>query len=131
MSVTAAQITRVRKLSGNVSESDFDDDAITDAIELYPKIDSDGLDPADDDWTETYDLYRAAADIVDQRAAAVANQYDQNTDGASLNRSQKFGQLSRLATRLRSRGAPRIARPSLQDTYEDAWSEDDDDSVYA
>ena len=126
MAATAAQITRVRALAG-VTASDFDDAAVTLAIELYQKIDSAGLDPDDEDYTATYDLYRAAADIVDQRAALVVDQYDQNSDGATLARSQKFTQLTRLASRLRARGAPVIARRAMQDTYEDAYDDDDED----
>ena len=126
MAVTATQITRVRVLAG-VTITAYSDAAVTLAISEYPKIDSVGLDPSDADWTESYDLYRAAADIVDQRAAGVAEQYDQNSDGANLSRSQKFAQLTKLASRLRARGAPRIARRVVQDTYEDAYDDDEDD----
>jgi len=126
MAIAVVDITRVRALAG-ITVADFNDAAVTLAVEAYPKIDSVGLDPTDEDWTETYDLYRAAADIVDQRSAAVVDQYDQNSDGASLARSQKFSQLTRLASRLRARAAPRIARRVLQDTYEDAYDDDDED----
>ena len=126
MAATATQITRVRALAG-VTVSDYSDAAVTLAISEYPKIDSAGLDPTDTEWTESYDLYRAAADIVDQRAAGVVEQYDQDSDGAALSRSQKFAQLTRLASRLRARAAPRIARRVLQDTYEDAYDDDEDD----
>ena len=104
MTVAAVQITRVRALA-DASVSDFSDAQITLAIEEYLKMDSDGYFPSETDYTTTYDLYRAAADIAEQRAAKVATAYDTSADGASLNRSQIQEQLFQLAARLRSRAA--------------------------
>ena len=114
MAVTAAQITRVRALA-DASEADFTDAQITLAIEEYLKNDSSGYRPYEDDYTTTYDLYRAAADIVEQRAAKVATQYDTSADGATLNRSQIQEQLYALAARLRSRAAAKAYYSAIED----------------
>ena len=115
MAVSAADIARTRALSA-APVADYSDDAISAVIALYPKYDSTGLAPDDDDWTETYDLYRAAADIADQRAAAVATLYDVSADGAGLSRSQVQAQLYALGTRLRSRASAVLTRVLIEDT---------------
>jgi len=111
--ITAEQIARVRALAG-VTETEFGDMAVEAVIAEYPRHDASGRDPSDADWMETYDLFRAAADIVDQRASAVATEYDFQADGASVSRSQKQAQLHKLATRLRARSAPRWYRPCME-----------------
>jgi hypothetical protein len=95
--------------------SDFSDAQITLAIEEYPKNDSSGYHPDETDWTATYDLYRAAADIAEQRAAKVATDYDTSADGATLSRSQVQDQLYALAVRLRSRGAAKASYAVIED----------------
>lgn len=117
MAVTSTQIARVRSLA-NVTAADYDDTAVTQVISYYSIVDADGYFPTDDDWTETYDLYRAAADIVEQEAAKVAKQYDMNADGATLNRSQIAEGLYTLAARLRQRGSVQLI-PAPQETTED------------
>ena len=118
MSASATDIARVRVLA-DVAIADYSDAALTLSIELFPVRDADGYDPDDDDWTATYDLYRAAADIVEQRAAKVATKYDTNTDGASLSRSQLQAQLAALAARLLSRAKPRVVNPTFDDLDEE------------
>jgi len=124
MAVSAADIARTRALSA-APVADYSDDAISAVIALYPKYDSTGLAPDDDDWTETYDLYRAAADIADQRAAAVATLYDVSADGAGLSRSQVQAQLYALGTRLRSRASAVLTRVLIEDT--DTTDDDDEE----
>jgi hypothetical protein len=122
MAITAAEITRVRSLA-DASVADFSDGTIEYSILLFPVKDADGLLPDDDDWTATYDLYRAAADIVEQRAAKVATRYDTSADGAGLSRSQMQAQLAGLASRLLTRAKPRVSNPTIEDDED----EDDDD----
>lgn len=121
MAVTSTQIARVRSLA-NVTAVEYDTAAVTAVIELYPIVDSSGYFPDEDDYTETYDLYRAAADIVEQEAAKVAKQYDVTADGATLSRSQIAEGLFTLAARLRARANVQLV-PSVQETI----VEDDDD----
>lgn len=123
---TAAQIARVRALS-DASATDFNDASITASIELFPVYDSGGYAPTDDDWTATYDLYRAAADIVEQRVAKLATRYDVIADGASMYRSQMQDQLRRLAYRLLAKSKPRFSNPVFDD--DSATTEEDDEIV--
>jgi hypothetical protein len=124
MSVTAAQILRVRSLA-NVTLAQYSDAAITAIIEEYEKMDTSGYFPDEDDYTATYDLYRAAADVAELEAAKVAMQYDTTVDGAKLDRSQIAEGLYTLAARLRARGAAKGCR-SVQ---EDITDDDDDDDI--
>jgi hypothetical protein len=103
--------------------ADFSDAVVTDSIELFPVIDADGNATDSDDWTPTYDLYRAAADIVQQRAAQLAERYDVNTDGASMTRSQMQAHLSALSSRLLCRAKVRVTNPTFDDEED---TEDDD-----
>lgn len=116
MAVSAADIARTRALSA-APVADYSDAAICAVIALYPKYDSTG--------TETYDLYRAAADIADQRAAAVATLYDVSADGAGLSRSQIQAQLYALGTRLRSRASAVLTQRLIEDT--DTTDDDDEE----
>jgi hypothetical protein len=123
MSVTAAQILRVRSLA-NVTLAQYSDAAVTAIIEEYTKMDSSGFMPSEDDYTATYDLYRAAADVVELEAAKVAMQYDTTVDGATLNRSQIAEGLYSLAARLRQRGAAKACK-SIQETISDEDEEEE------
>lgn len=118
MSATAAQITRVRMLSG-VTVSDYDDATVTISIEQYPLYDSEGRFQDHTDWEATYDLYAAAADIVDMRATEHVMKYDTSADGANLSRSQMFSQLQSLAKRLRCRCAPKVKRSVNTMSFDD------------
>ena len=57
-----------------------------------------------------YDVYAAAADALEARAAQVALAYDFSADGASYHRSQQGEALLRLARQYRGRSRPTIAR---------------------
>jgi hypothetical protein len=125
MSVTAAHIARVRSLSG-ATATDFSDAAITAVIELFEVMDGTGYEPSEDGYSATYDLYAAAADVVDQRSVAAATAYDTSADGATLSRNQVYQNLCRLASRLRSRSQARLVVIPNQDTTVDNDDEDDD-----
>jgi len=118
MSASATDVARVRQLA-DVTVTDFSDGAITAIIELFPVKDSAGYTPIEDDWTATYDLYRAAADVVEIRAAKLVTRYDVTADGATMARSQMQDQMRRLAQRLLSRAKPRFSNPVFDDDDED------------
>jgi hypothetical protein len=101
MSATAAQIAQVRRMVNESGTTTYDDDAISTYIEVYPLLDERGEAPytwdttttpptqeANDDWIDTYDLNAAAADIWQEKAAIVAQDYDFKADGGSYSRSQ-------------------------------------------
>lgn len=105
MSATAAMAARLRRMVDEPTEATWDNDTIDDYIERYPLIDVLGTDPQDvdfsttpptiseqDEWIPTYDLHAAAADIWEEKAATIAENYDFQADGGSFSRSKKYEQ---------------------------------------
>jgi hypothetical protein len=121
MSATDAQVARVKRLCVIEAEDTvYDDDTVQECIEQYPKLDSEGRDSEDDEWDEDYDLFAAAADICEEKAATFAGKYDFSADGGTFSASQQFDHWSRLASRYRSRRAARTihlvpSRPYVQE----------------
>lgn len=62
-----------------------------------------------------YDLYEAAASVMEQWAAREALSFDATVDGQSLKRSQKHEQLKALAAELRRQARPRLVRQERDD----------------
>jgi hypothetical protein len=104
----AATILQVRRWTGEVANSSYTDAELTVIIERYPTQDADGedqlLDEWDEgytvgsggtpvlnpDWTPTYDLHAAAADVWDEKAADAAKRFTFSADGASYNRNEVY-----------------------------------------
>ena len=116
MSVTAAQIAQMRRMVAEPTATTYSDDLLEDIIELYPTIDELGTMPyywtqtggaptqtANANWIPTYNLNAAAAQIWDEKAAAIANQYDFKADGGDYSRSQAFKHATEQAKYYRSR----------------------------
>lgn len=109
MSATEAQIAKLRRMIAEPTAATYTDDDLAEYIEAHPVIDAAGLRPydedgeANDDWTETYDLAAAAADIWGEKAAALASAYDVDADGADLKRSQLYAQAVRQEAHWKSR----------------------------
>lgn len=102
MAATAAMAAKLRRMVDEPTETTYDDDLIDEYIERYPLLDVLGTDPQDvdftttpptiseaDEWIPTYDLNAAAADIWEEKAGAVADEFDFKADGGSYTRSQK------------------------------------------
>lgn len=103
MAATAAQVAELRRMVNEPDATTYDDEALAGYIERYPCLDARGEEPytwdtstspptQDDnvDWIPTYDLHAAAADVWEEKAAAVAADFDFQADGASYSRSQKY-----------------------------------------
>lgn len=115
MAATAAQILRVRRMVNEPTAVDYDDDLITDFIEEYPLVDARGEDPwiestttpgtleENPDWTATYDLNSAAADIWAEKAAPLAGDYNFSADGARYDRSAAYEQAMKQSRYYRAR----------------------------
>jgi hypothetical protein len=122
------------------------DAEITEIIERYPIADIDHQDPYLDeweegyplgsgsgdmmnpDWTPTYDLHLAAADIWDEKAANAASKFTFAADGASYNRNEVYQACKEQASIQRSQAdsdsaQPRKERPSASDQAEEAFEE--------
>ena len=114
--VTAAQIATIRRLTAEPTGTPYSDLLLTSIIEQYPTIDELGTLPfywvqgsgaptqtANANWIATYNLNSAAAQIWDEKAAAISNQYDFKADGGDYSRSQAYKHASEQAKYYRSR----------------------------
>lgn len=130
MGASTSQIERVKRLCAiEAGDAIYSDEVVSEFIETHPLNDSEGREPDAYLWVETYDVNLAAADICEEKAAAVAARFDFSADGGSYTRSQEFDHWSRLASRYRSRRAitsftVKSSRPYVLDE-----SDYDDESV--
>jgi len=97
MSATNGQIEQLRRRVNELTSAIYSDNALAEYIERYPLVDAYGYDPEDDNWTETYDLNAAAADIWGEKAAARADDFDFRADGGDYTRSQAYEQAMKQA----------------------------------
>lgn len=117
MTATAAQIARLRRMVNEPSAtSSYTDDDLRDYIHQYPCLDEQGEAPytidtsttpphrtANTGWLPTYDLHAAAADIYEEKAAVVAQDFDFSADGGNYSRSQAYEHYMKQARYHRSR----------------------------
>jgi len=100
MAATAAMVSKLRRMIDEPNDDIYDDDALADYIESYPILDFLGTKPLEvdstttpptlsevADWIPTYDLHAAAAEIWQEKSAAVAEDYNVTADGSTLARS--------------------------------------------
>jgi hypothetical protein len=115
MALTADQLRRLAMMAGESHKpvpdrmlSDLDLQDIANDVAKVP--DSTGLAPADSGYTDTYDLYRAAAEAWRRKAGQLAEEFDFRVEGGSFNRMQKYRaaleQASRYANMAQSLSAP-------------------------
>lgn len=103
MAATDAQKSELRRMC-NLVESDttYTATLLATFIERYPLLDERGEEPytwdtstspptqdANEDWIATYDLHAAAADVWQERAAALVDQFDFSDGNAKFNLKQK------------------------------------------
>ena len=116
MAATAAMAARLRRMVDEATEATYTDEVIDDYIESYPLIDQLGTDPFEidydttpptiselDEWIPTYDLHAAAAEIWEEKAAAIADEFTFSADGGSYSRSKKYEQYMAHSRSHRSR----------------------------
>lgn len=118
MTATAAEILRVRRMVNEPTAETYADADIQAAIERYPVVDMRGESPwvestttpgtleENEDWTATYDLSAAAADLWAEKASVLAQDYDFEADGGQYSRSQAYEQAMKLSRYYRSRRNP-------------------------
>ena len=127
MAASVTEVVKLRRMIADSTSTTYSDDDLEDIIESYPVLDSDGYDPEDDDWTATYDLNAAAAQIWEEKAAAYIGSYDFSADGGSFNRSQMYEQAMKMARHYHSR--KRVKTITIRPEPKlDAEELDDDDS---
>jgi len=118
MAATAAQVAELRRMVNEPTGDTYDDDLLGGFIERYPLLDERGEAPYtwdtstspptqddNDDWVDTYDLHAAAADVWQEKAAAVVADFDFAADGAKYSRSQKYQQMMQMVRHHRARRA--------------------------
>ncbi len=115
MAATAEQVAQLRRMTGESSSDTYSDEALEETIERYPLEDARGEGPwiestttpgtleENPDWTATYDLNAAAADIWAEKAADLAQDFDFSADGGSYHRSQAYAQMMQQSRYYRSR----------------------------
>jgi hypothetical protein len=120
MSATDEQIARLRRMVNELLDTTYSNTDLAATIERYPLVDALGNDPLvkagtypetlieNDDWTATYDLNSAAADIWQEKAAPLGGDYDFSADGASYSRSQAHQQAMQMARYYRARRSPNV-----------------------
>lgn len=135
MAATADEIMRLRRMTGEVSNSTYYDSVLSEYIEAYPLNDARGEEPYEwdtttepptrddhDEWVPTYDLNAAAARIWEEKATEYIADYDFTADGATLNRSQAFKHMMAQAGYYRSkRAAGTITQYADADDTTDDW----------
>jgi len=124
VTATAAMLARLRRMVDEPTTTTYSDVVLSAYIEEYPLIDERGLIPyyfrvigsgsaaAPDKvtttgWLPTYDLNGAAADIWDEKAAAVAEDFSFDADGGKFSRNEVFEQYQAKARAHRSRKVPK------------------------
>lgn len=116
MTATATMIEKVRRMVNEPENTTYSDATLSVIIETYPLVDARGVEPytwdtstepptkdANDNWIVTYDLNAAAADIWEEKAALVAQDFDFKADGGGYTRSQVYDQFMKLADNYRSK----------------------------
>lgn len=111
MTASASQIRRVRRMTSELTDKNYSDEEIQAYIEAHPLTDKYGYSPDDPDglydinpdWTPTYDLNAAAADIWEEKASLVSEDFDFAADGANYSRSQKYEHAMQMARHYRAR----------------------------
>lgn len=130
MTVTASQLSQLRRMIAEPTILTYSDAALTEYIERYPHMDEWGETPlgvwgeVNTAWTATYDLNGAAADLWQEKAAAVASKFDFTADGGNYSQSQQYEQFMKQARYYRSRRLPSTVRlvKSPQETESDeSW----------
>ncbi len=110
MAATATMRAKLRRMVDEPDTDIYSDDTLDTYIETYPVMDLLGTIPQEvdyttspptisenDEWIPTYDLHAAAADIWEEKASGLAEDYDATADGSTLRRSQVFDQYMKKA----------------------------------
>jgi hypothetical protein len=120
MTVTADMILKLRRMINEPTATNYSDDVLEEYIEEWSCEDSFGIAPwtidystipptytDNADWFPTYDLNAAAAEIWEEKAAAIQDEFDFAADGGNYTRSQKYEQAIKQASRYKSRSKPK------------------------
>lgn len=114
----AVLIAQLRRMVAEPTAAAYTDDLLSAALARWPLRDGLGLRPDDAGWTGRWDVNQAAADIWEEKAAALAADFDFSADGGQYSRSQAHAQMLGMARRFRARreagSVPLIANPPME-----------------
>ena len=128
--VTTAQIAKLRRMVAEPTTTTYSDADITAYIAQYPHIDEFGEQPLDAyglanaDWTPTYDLNGAAADVWEEKAALVIGKFDFSANGGSYSQSQQYDQYMKQVRFYRSRRMPStvmLVKHPQETAFDESW----------
>jgi hypothetical protein len=128
--VTTAQISQLRRMVAEPLATTYSDALLISFIDKYPHIDQFGEQPLDvygianTDWTATYDLAAAAADIWEEKAAGVIGKFDFSANGGSYSQSQQYEQYMKQCRYYRSRRMPStmmLIKYPPESSSDDGW----------
>jgi hypothetical protein len=120
MTATATQIEQLRRMVNEPTQTPYSDAALAGYVEAHPLVDELGYEPyyfdmtippvkkINPDWTPTYDLNAAAADIWSEKAAMLANNVDFNADGQNISYSQTFEHAKKMARYFASKSSVKV-----------------------
>lgn len=128
MTATAEQIAKVRRMTNEKTTANYQDGDIQAVIEGYPLVDVDGFSPDQDNWTATYDLNAAAADIWEEKAASRAEKFDFTADGATYHHSQPFEACIKQARYYRSRRSFKTVEMEVSPKEDNPIDDDEDEA---
>ena len=116
--VEAWMIVDLRRKIAEPDETTYSDATIERIIGRHPLVDRSGNEPflVDDltippttsvnpNWTPTFDLNAAAADVWTEKAGKLAGRFDFQADGGSFNRSQQHTHAMNMARHYSARRA--------------------------
>jgi hypothetical protein len=138
---TQGQIADLRRMIAEPAQDLYTDEILTGILKKYPIADLYGIDPPTDsdlvgsgsgesEWTPTYDLHAAAADVWEEKAAAAVGKFDFSADGATYSRNQVYQACVKQAARHKA-----MRRAQSVDVVKDPaesgipWDEDDAEEV--
>lgn len=103
VSVPSSWVARLRRLVAESTVDTYTDIDLIEYLDRYPLADAAGYAPTDTAWTGNWDINAAAADIWEEKAALIANNFDFAADGGDYKRSQAYAQAMQTARNFRAK----------------------------
>lgn len=82
----AAVVDRVKILTAATSRPVLTDAEVKASIQSHPRVDADGFLADAEDWTQTWDIYAAVAELWGVKAGKVAGDFNFSADDASYSK---------------------------------------------
>ena len=90
MTVSADDLSDLRRLVNEPTQTPYSDAILTRYLGRYPTVDDNGMESGEDGWVAGYDFHAAASDIWTEKASLVQMYYDFQADGGRYSQSQLY-----------------------------------------